>query len=409
MTTDDAFDRQIQAYLEPGPRELADHVLWSARAQISTTRRRGRLDRLAPWRDLQMSHSLRLLLAGGVSLAVVVAIGMGVIGPIDGQRQTGPGSSAPPSIIAASPSAPAASTSFAPQPTPSQTFAARTVGRIDPTDVATTWTVTEASLWTPALAPDGRIWVPSNENDQIRIYDQAGKLLEKWGTSGTGDGEFKFGAGGSVSNGAGVAFAPDGSFYVLDSGNFRVQQFSRERRFVRAFGSYGSEPGQFASAVAIGLDDGGNLYVSDAGRHDVQVFTTGGTFVRTVAAGAAGLGVWGSGPGWFITTRRTDNGPGAVEYHADGTVQGGWDLGSWGCEPSGVTRDQSPRNIYITCPSSDGGIGYLLRFEQTGTLRRAWRIIGTGIAVNPEGTAAFIVSTDGSSLSRYDLDPPEGG
>ena len=40
MTTDDDFDRQIQAYLESGPAELADRVLWAARAQLKTTRRR---------------------------------------------------------------------------------------------------------------------------------------------------------------------------------------------------------------------------------------------------------------------------------------------------------------------------------------------------------------------------------
>jgi len=130
---------------------------------------------------------------------------------------------------------------------------------------------------------------------------------------------------------------------------------------------------------------------------------------EAIVAGAAGDGVWGSGPGWFITTRRTDDGPGATEYHSDGTVQGGWDLGQWNCEPSGVTRDQAPRNIYLTCPSPDGGTGYLFRFDQSGSLLHAWTTEGSGIAVTPEGKAAFIVSPDGTSMSRYDLDPPEGG
>jgi len=407
MTTDNDLDRQIFDYLQPGPVEISDHVLAAARAELKTTRRRrARLAWLTPWRDLRMSQSTKILMMAGGTLVVVIAIGAGILGPLLGQRQTGPGSSAGASLPVVAPSA---SSSPTLTPTPSPTFAAPTVARSTATDVTAAWTVPAASLWTPAIAPDGRIWVPSNENDQIRIYDQAGRLVEKWGTSGSGDGQFKFGAAGSVRNGAGVVFAPDGSFYVLDSGNFRVQQFSRDRQFVRAFGSYGSEPGQFASAVAIGLDDGGNLYVSDAGRHDVQVFTTGGTYVRTVAKGAAGDGLWGSGPGWFITTRRTDDGPGMVEYHSDGTVQGGSDLSPWSCEPSGVTRDQAPRNIYVTCPSPDGGISYLFRFDQTGTLLRAWNIEGAGIAVTPEGTAAFIVAPDGTSLSRVDLDPPIGG
>ena len=112
MTTDDDLDRRIQDYLQAGPVELSDRVLWTARAQISTTRRRGRLDRLAPWRDLQMSQSMRLLLAGGAGLAVVVAIGMGVIG----QRPTGPGASVAPSSLS----------SVAPSASPSSTFATGT-------------------------------------------------------------------------------------------------------------------------------------------------------------------------------------------------------------------------------------------------------------------------------------------
>ena len=411
MTADSDLDRQIQSYLQAGPVELSDRVLWAARAQLSTTRRRGRLDRLVPWRDYQMSQSMRLLIAGGGVLAVVVAIGAGLLGPL-GQRQTAPGSSpivTPSASPSTSASAAAGAASATPAPTPSPTFAAPVVLRIATTDIASAWTVDAASLWTPYVAPDGRIWIPSNEDDQIRIYDQNGKLAETWGSSGQGDGQFVFGAGGASRNGAGVVFAPDGSFYVLDSGNFRVQHFDQNRKFLGAFGSFGSDPGQFASAVAIGLDDGGNLYVSDQGRHDVQVFTTGGTYVRTIAKGAAGNGIWGSGPGWFITTRRTDNGPGAVEYHADGTVQGGWDLRLWNCDPEGVTRDQAPRNIYLMCAPRDGGTGYLFRFDQTGTLLRAWPIDGTDVAVTPDGTTAFVVWKDGTRLSRYDLDPPVGG
>ena len=408
MTTDTELDRQIQDYLQAGPVELSDRVLWAARAQISTTRRRGRLDRLWPWRDIQMSQSMRLLLAAGGALAVVVAIGAGVLGPFLGGRNSGPGASgvSSPSVVAPSKPAPSPSTSTGPSPAP--TFVAFQVVQLPPASVEAKWSVT-GDFWTPAVAPDGRIWVPSNENDQIRIYDQAGKLVEKWGSSGNGDGEFKFGAGGSVENGAGVVFAPDNSFYVLDSGNFRVQRFTRDRRFASAFGSYGSNPGQFLSAVAIGLDDGGNLYVADAGRNDVQVFTTSGTYVRTVAKGAAGDSVWGSGPGWFITTRRTDDGSGAMEYHADGTVQGGWDFESWGCEPSGVTRDQAPRNIYLTCAPRDGGQGYLIRLEQGGSILGDWSIDGLGLAVTPDGSAAFVLSPDRSKLSRYDLGPPGGG
>ena len=43
-------------------------------------------------------------------------------------------------------------------------------------------------------------------------------LLTKWGTSGTGDGQFYWPWG--------VAVAPDGSVYVADTFNHRIQKFS---------------------------------------------------------------------------------------------------------------------------------------------------------------------------------------
>ena len=66
MTTNDDFDRQIQAYLESGPAELSDRVLWAARAQLKTTRRRrAGFAWLAPWRNTNMTRNTRLMLVGG--------------------------------------------------------------------------------------------------------------------------------------------------------------------------------------------------------------------------------------------------------------------------------------------------------------------------------------------------------
>ena len=92
MTTDDDFDRQIQAYLESGPAELADRVLWAARAQLKTTRRRRPgFAWLAPWRNPNMTRNSRLLVGGG---ALVVAIGAGLVGSMFAQPNPGPAASA---------------------------------------------------------------------------------------------------------------------------------------------------------------------------------------------------------------------------------------------------------------------------------------------------------------------------
>jgi hypothetical protein len=405
MTPDDRLTAGLEAYFDSGPRELSDRVIESVRAQLPTTKQQRRgLGLRLPWR-VRMSSSTKLLAVAGGALVLVVAAGGGLFNSFLPKPGTGteptlaPASSSP----GASPSEPS---------TASPTFMAPNVAFLTPTAIEPKWTAggtPDTTFWTPVLAPDGRIWVPASELDVIRIYDQDGTLADTWGTPGTSDAEFRFGNSDDRDRG-GIVFAPDGTFFVLDSSNSRVQHFSADRQFLSSFGSYGMGDGQFVWPLAIGLDDAANLYVSDDGRNDVQVFTTDGTYVRTIAVNAAGGSLWGSGPGWFMTTRLTDDRPGATEYHADGTVQGGWNFSAYACEPMGVTRDAAPRNIYVTCGSTSGGAEYLLRFDQGGTLLATWSIgEANGIAVTPDGSAAFVVSGDMSHLVRYDIDPPIGG
>ena len=98
MTTDDDFDRQIQDYLESGPAELADRVLWAARAQLKTTRRRragfawlrhGGTSNMTP------EHSTAA--RRGRRAGLVVAIGAGVLGTSLTRPSPGPGASTAPS------------------------------------------------------------------------------------------------------------------------------------------------------------------------------------------------------------------------------------------------------------------------------------------------------------------------
>lgn len=147
--------------------------------------------------------------------------------------------------------------------------------------------------WYPvhiAVAPGGNIWVGDGDHNGFQIFAPDGTHLETWGETGSGDGQFdfnSFGMGG-YRHGA-VAFAPDGSYYVSDSGNRRIQRFGPDRKFVSAWGGEGMGPGQFITPIDLVVDAQGRVYVVDSYRGDpvygdsttgaVQVFDAGGHFL----------------------------------------------------------------------------------------------------------------------------------
>jgi sugar lactone lactonase YvrE len=75
---------------------------------------------------------------------------------------------------------------------------------------------------------------------------------------------------------------PDGLLYVTDGGNFRVQVFDQEGRFVRTWGSPGRRLGQFSRPKGIALDPQGNVYVADAAFGNFQIFTAQGALLMFI-------------------------------------------------------------------------------------------------------------------------------
>jgi len=90
------------------------------------------------------------------------------------------------------------------------------------------------------------------------------------GVAGTGEG--------ALTSPRNMEPGPDGLIYVADSGNHRIQVFDRDGQFVRGWGSFGSEPGQFNEPWGLAIDDQ-YLYVADTWNHRIQKFTLDGTLV----------------------------------------------------------------------------------------------------------------------------------
>src|SRR5690606_38415388 len=102
-------------------------------------------------------------------------------------------------------------------------------------------------------------------------------ILNASGIAGAGDGQ--------PSSPRNMEIGPDGLVYVADSGNHRIQVFDRDGQFLRGWGSFGTEPGQFNEPWGLAVDDQ-YLYVADTWNHRIQKFTLNGEFAG--AFGASG-------------------------------------------------------------------------------------------------------------------------
>jgi DNA-binding beta-propeller fold protein YncE len=60
--------------------------------------------------------------------------------------------------------------------------------------------------------------------------------------------------------------------YVVDKDNQRIEKFDSNGKFITKWGSVGSGNGQFNEAQDIAIDSAGHVYVTDRGNNNVQVF-----------------------------------------------------------------------------------------------------------------------------------------
>jgi DNA-binding beta-propeller fold protein YncE len=123
---------------------------------------------------------------------------------------------------------------------------------------------------------DGSVYVADNLNDRIQKFSASGAFLDKFGTTGAGQGE--------LSLPLGVAVDPVSSdVYVADTNNNRVQRFDSDGNFVDEFGNPGGTEGPLSGPSKVVVDSTGRVYVLDAFNGRVLRFTDTGDFDQTFA------------------------------------------------------------------------------------------------------------------------------
>ncbi len=120
--------------------------------------------------------------------------------------------------------------------------------------------------WDVAVGPDGSIYVADTFNHRIQKLSSDGKFIKMRGTFAQGDDPD------DLWGPRGIAVTPNGNVLVTDTGNKRVLVFDRNLNYLTQFGGAGFDAGQFDEPVGIAINAEGLVAVADTWNRRVQVF-----------------------------------------------------------------------------------------------------------------------------------------
>ena len=143
------------------------------------------------------------------------------------------------------------------------------------------------------IDPQQNIWVTDKGSDMVIRFNQAGKVTMVFGrkpeASDEGahplehpqpplpavDGYFR-----QVTD---MAWDSKGNTYISDGYiNSRVAKVAPDGQWLKSWGSFGKEPGQFNTLHSIATDAEDHVYVADRGNRRIQVFDTDGKLLKVI-------------------------------------------------------------------------------------------------------------------------------
>ena len=234
-----------------------------------------------------------------------------------------------------------------------------------------------------AFAPDGSMYVADTMNHRIQKFDAARNFVKSWGSQGNAPGQF--------NEPWGIAVGADGSVYVADTWNHRIEKFDADGNFITAWGVFGDVGENYQENLlqlygprALAADKDGNVWVMDTGNERVIQFSPAGEALDVYGGTGGDVGQFLEPVGLAIDKDGnfyiTDTWNRRVQvFDADFNPLQQINVEAWDSQ-SVVNKPyiavDAEGNIYITDPE-----GYrVIKFGKAGQVRAVWGVPGNDLA-----------------------------
>jgi predicted membrane-bound mannosyltransferase/DNA-binding beta-propeller fold protein YncE len=240
------------------------------------------------------------------------------------------------------------------------------------------------------VAPDGSLYVADSRNHRIQHIAADGSFIKAWGTFADAASASGNAPGGTFNEPWDVAIGKDGSVYVSDTWNHRVQKFTADGDFVKMWGYFGQgeAPDAFWGPRGLAVDKDGRLYVMDTGNKRVVIFDPDGNFIAQFGSAGVDKGQFDEPVGITLDAQGnvyiTDTWNQRVQVMApsnNGTTYSpliSWDITGW----AGQSLDNKPfiavspvnGHVFVTDPEKPR----VLEFDSQGQFLTGWGDYSTG-------------------------------
>lgn len=270
-----------------------------------------------------------------------------------------------------------------------------------------------------AVAADGSLYVADSTNHRVLHLSPEGEVLHSWG--GFGDAAQGSAPEGTFNEPWGIALGPDGSVYVADTWNHRIQKFTADGQFLKTWGKFGlaNQSDEMWGPRAIVVDREGRIFVADTGNKRIAVFDSDGNFLTQFGGGGyaagqldepVGLAISGDGTIYVADTWNqrvqafSEQQPGYFTYLKE------WDVAGWygqslenkpylASGPAGEICLTDPEGYRLLCFDANGG--FLLGWGSYGSAEDQFSL-PSGLAFDQQGRL-WVSDSGNGRLMRFTL------